>query len=125
MASVIKAPTSRYWIACFRDASGKQFRRSTRETTKSRALAVAAAWQRTAKAKGSAARVQQVHAEFMREHFHEETPTATVAEFFSTWLAARRREIAESSFRRYGIAVASFLAFLGPRAARGMDTGYA
>ena len=122
MASVVKYPSSRYWVACFRGADGRQYRRSTRETLKGRALAVAAAWQRTAKAKGSAQRVQQVHQEFMREHFNEETRTATVADFFSRWLAARRREIAESSFHRYGQAVASFLSFMGPRAGRGVDT---
>jgi integrase len=63
-----------------------------------------------------------VHAEFMRDHFGEEMPAATVADFFNRWLSARRREIAETSFRRYSIAVQSFLSFLGPRAERGIDT---
>jgi integrase len=121
MASVLRYPSSRYWIACFRDANGRQFRRSTRETVKTRALAVATAFERAAKAKGSAQRVRQVLSAFLAEHFDEELPAATVADFFSRWLAARRREIAESSFHRYGIAVASFLSFLGPRASRGID----
>ena len=122
MASVLRSPSSRYWIACFRDANGRQFRRSTRETVKTRALAVAGAFERAAKAKGSAQRVRQVLSGFLAEHFDEELPAATVADFFSRWLAARRREIAETSFHRYGIATASFLSFLGPRAGRGIES---
>jgi hypothetical protein len=38
MATVIKQPGSKYWIAAFRDATGKQRRRSTGEVLKSRAL---------------------------------------------------------------------------------------
>jgi hypothetical protein len=37
MAAILKQPGSRYWIAAFRDAKGKQIRRSTRETVKTRA----------------------------------------------------------------------------------------
>jgi integrase len=66
--------------------------------------------------------VRQVLSGFLAEHFDEELPAATVADLFSRWLAARRREIAETSFHRYGIATASFLSFLGPRAGRGIES---
>jgi hypothetical protein len=122
MASVLRYPSSRYWIACFRDASGRQYRRSTREVVKTRALAVAGVYERAVKAKGNPARVRQQIASLLADHFGEDVPTATVAAFFSRWLAARRREIAESSFHRYGIAVRSFLSFLGARGERGIDS---
>ena len=41
MASVVKQPGSKFWIAAFRDATGKQHRRSTGEVVKTRALAPA------------------------------------------------------------------------------------
>ena len=121
MAYVVKYPTSKYWVAAFRDASGKQHRRSTREVDRKRALAVALAYERVAKGKGSPQRVRQVLSEFMRDHFGQDLPSASVRDFFERWLAARRTETSPATFRRYGDAIRAFLSFLGPRAARGLD----
>jgi hypothetical protein len=121
MAAVVRARKSRYWIAAFRDAGGKQYRRSTRETDKKRALAVAQQYERVAKRQGSPQRVRQVFAEFYREHFGQDIPFVTAADYALQWLAAKRPEISGSSFRRYEEAVAKWLAHLGPAAKRGMD----
>jgi integrase len=121
MAYVVKYPTSKYWVAAFRDASGKQHRRSTREVDRKRALAVALAYERVAKGKGSPQRVRQVLWEFMRDHFGQDLPSASVRDFFDRWLAARRAETSPATFRRYGDAIRAFLSFLGPRAASGLD----
>jgi hypothetical protein len=121
MASVLRYPSSRYWIACFRDANGRQFRRSTRETVKTRALAVAGAFERAAKAKGSAQRVRQVLSGFLAEHFDEELPAATVADLFSRWLAARRRNRG-NEFRQIWHRRRRLPFLLGPRAGRGIES---
>ena len=121
MATVIRQPGSRYWIAAFRDAAGKQYRRSTREVDRKRAQAVAEQYERVAKAKGSAQRVRQVIAEFMREHYGQDLPSASAQNYCARWLAARRAETAPGTHRRYGDTVAKFLAHLGPAANRGLD----
>jgi hypothetical protein len=64
---VIKQPGSKYWIAAFRDATGKQ-RRSTGEMLKSRALEVAKQFERVSKRQGQPAQVRNSFADFYREH---------------------------------------------------------
>ncbi len=60
MATVVRQPSCKYWIAAFRDASGRQHRRTTREIDKKRAQAVAEQFERVAKRKGSPQRVRQI-----------------------------------------------------------------
>jgi hypothetical protein len=60
MATVIKYPTGRYWIAAFRDASGRQHRRTTREVDRKGAQPVAEQYERVAKRQGSPQRVRQI-----------------------------------------------------------------
>ena len=64
MASLVKVPTSKYWIAAFRDASGRQHRRTTREIDRKRAQVVADKYERVAQRKGSPQRVRQILSEF-------------------------------------------------------------
>jgi len=64
MASLVKLPQSKYFIAAFRDSQGRQHRRSTRETDRKRAESVDEVYERVAQGKGTAQRVQQVFAEF-------------------------------------------------------------
>jgi hypothetical protein len=73
LASVVKQ-ASKYWIAAFRDSSGRQHRRTTRETDKKRALEVAKKYERAAKAKGNPQQVRKILSEFLRDHFGEELP---------------------------------------------------
>jgi integrase len=121
MASIVRSPKSRYWIGAFRDASGKQHRRSTRETEKKRALAVAQQYERVAKRQGSPQRIRQVFSEFYREHYGQDIPFTSVADYATQWLAGKLPEISSSTFRRYEEAVAKWLAHLGRAADRGMD----
>ena len=89
MASIVRSHSSRYWIAAFRDASGKQHRRSTREADKKRALAVAQQCERIAKRQGSPQRVRQAFSEFYREHYGQDIPLTSVADYASQLLSAR------------------------------------
>src|ERR1700674_4019983 len=45
MASIWKHPESKFWMCCFTAADGRQLKRSTRETNRQRALAIAQAWE--------------------------------------------------------------------------------
>lgn len=121
MASLVKYPTTRYWIASFYDASGRLRRRSTRETDRSRAFEVAGMLEKVAKRKGSPQRIRQVFSEFYREHYGEDLPATSFRKYASDWLAARKAETSLSTHQCYGDAVNKFLGFLGPAANRGFD----
>jgi integrase len=122
MASVRKYPSSRYWIGIFYDASGRQFRRTTRETTRARAQLVANQFERAAKSRGSVQRVRQTLNEFLREHYADDIESVSVKDFCAGWLSARQTETAPGTHRRYKDTLAKFLAFLGPRASRSLDS---
>ena len=121
MASVYKKrASSRYYIAVFLDSKGQQYRRTTRETDKKRAQALADQFERAAKGKGNMHRVRQTVNEFLREHFSDELPFSTVRDYCEQWLAAHA-DRSPSTQRRYRDAVQKFLAFLGPAADGGLD----
>jgi integrase len=115
MASLIKQ-ASRYWIAAFRDASGRQYRRTTRETNRARAQAVADKYEHAAKAKGNSQRVRKTLNEFLSDHYGEELHFDTVRHFVHQWLAARKAETSIGTLRRYTDVAEKFLSFLGSRA---------
>ena len=91
-------------------------RRTTRETNRARAQAVAEKYEHAAKAKGNPQRVRKILSEFLRDHFGEELPFATTRDFVAPWLAARKAETSPATFRRYEEVTAKFLAFLGAKA---------
>ena len=94
MASVIRYPSGRYWIAAFRDSSGRQHRRTTRETDRKRAQTVADQYERAAKGKGHPQRVRQILSEFLRDHFAggEELPFSSVSDYSKAWLPHEERK---------------------------------
>ena len=112
MASLVKLPQSRYFIAAFRDSQGRQHRRSTRETDRKRAQRVAEVYERVAQGKGTAQRVRQVFAEFYRDQYGEDLPVATVRVYLARWLAARKPELARATYLRYEKTVEKFLRYL-------------
>jgi integrase len=122
MAGIVRQPRTRYWIACFYDSRGKQHRRSTRETDKKRAIAVAQQFERVAKQQGSPARVKQIFSEFFRDHFGESLELSTsVRDYTARWLAARKAETSIATYDRYSGVVRKFLAFLAAAADRSLD----
>jgi hypothetical protein len=116
MATVTRQPGTRYWIAAFRDATGKQHRRSTGETTKTRALEVAKQFERVSKGKGNRNRVRNTFADFYREHFGIDLPFASVRTYSENWLAARKAETSIATHSRYEKTIQRFLESLGEAA---------
>jgi integrase len=118
MASVIRQPQTRFWIATFRDGQGRQHRRSTKETIKTRALEVARQYERVAKARGNRQLVKETFVNFYREHYGEDLSFASVRAYFESWLAGRKAETSWSSYDRYARCVRRFLEFLGEDAGK-------
>jgi hypothetical protein len=116
MASVWQHPHSRYWIACFRDAHGRQRRLSTKETNRRRAIKIAEAYEHTSRALRTKNHVRRVIARLHEELGGESVCTISLRVFATGWLATKRPEVSSSTFDFYTGSVAKFIEFLGPLA---------
>jgi hypothetical protein len=67
MASLARYPNSPFWIACFRDHTGRQCRRSTHERNERRAQRIADLMGQVAKRKLNALRIREAVNEIYRE----------------------------------------------------------
>ena len=121
MASLSKSPESKFWIACFRDSAGKQYRRSTHETNRRRAQAVAEEFESAAQSTRPLSRITESFREFVAKHHGQKLPATTVRGYFEQWLGARQATAAVATIRRYRNAIDRFLAFLGDGADRSLE----
>src|ERR1700746_899072 len=113
MASLVRYPRSKYWFAAFRDASGCQYRQSTREIDKRRAQAVADMLERIAQKKGDRHHMSQVFSQFWREHYPgaEAPGTISVKTYVGRYLAAHCPQVGESTSTRLRKTFEKFIAF--------------
>jgi integrase len=120
MATVLRKPTSKFWFAAYRDASGRQYRRSTFEIDKKRAQKVADQYQLIAMRKGNPQKVRETIAHFLKEHYQEDLPNVTVRQFVNRWLQDRNQETSPATMAIYEKTSERFLSFLGSGAERGI-----
>jgi integrase len=116
MATVTRKPTSKFWFAAFRDATGRQRRKTTGTTDKAKARRIAEQYEAAAKRKGDPQKVRENFAALYKEFFNDELPHATVREFITRWLKDRKRETSPSTYTIYDTTANRFLKFLGPDA---------
>jgi hypothetical protein len=115
MASLVKYPRSKFWFAAFRDATGRQYRQSTRESDKRRAQSVADMLERIAQKKGDRQHMAQVFSQFWREHYPgtEAPGSLSVKTYVERYLAAHSPQVGQSTAIRLRKTFEKFLAFLG------------
>jgi integrase len=125
MASLRRYPNSRFWIACFTDASGRQIQRSTKETDKKRAMAIA---QRFAEAARTARlgflseqQARKVIGDIYAISNRQPFPNETVRAFFARWIESKRSETQPKTYTRYAGIVSGFIQWLGPLADIGLQ----
>jgi integrase len=115
MPSLRKVPRSPFWIACFRDAEGRQYNRSTKKRDKGSAAAVALEFERMAG--GWLAENPTVSAVFdlassLSERMGQPLEVVTVAQEFRAYAAGLESK-SDSTRQRYAQIVREFLGFLG------------
>jgi integrase len=115
MASLVKSSHSRYWIAAFRDATGRQYRQSTREINRHRAQSVADMLERIAQKKGDRQHMGRVFSQFWREHYPgaEAPGTVSVKTYVERYLGAHSAQVDPKTAARLRSTFAKFLASLG------------
>jgi integrase len=121
MGSLWKDPRSKYWIACFTAADGRQLKRSTKETDKHKARIICEAWEQ-AESLGSAGlltsreQLRLVLEQTYQRLSGEQLESVTVSDWLKRWLAAEKGAVAPTTFQKYTQIIQAFLAFLGTRA---------
>jgi integrase len=121
MASIHRRPNSKFWHASWYDANGRQILRSTKQTDRKLALAMAVEFERAERlAKETKAKETQyrkvLNDIMVRSGSMEQIRTTSVRDWFGEWL--RRKEVKRSgeTADRYRGVINTFLSELGARA---------
>jgi integrase len=120
MASVHLRPATPYYHAAFRGPDGRLILRSTKQTDRNSALAVALEYERAAKLamRGELVEAQArevVKGIMARADIGETIQTVSIADYFRQWLTAKEARKSAGTAERYGCVVDGFLASLGKR----------
>ena len=122
MASIWRHPQSKYFMGCFTAADGRQLKRSTRETNKNRALAIAQAWEQAeGMGRDGYLTTEEQFRRVLTQSFERITgkklkAEPTVREWLELWLKTEQGAVAPSTHERYSQIVRDFLVFLDSRA---------
>ncbi|HEU5077804.1 MAG TPA: tyrosine-type recombinase/integrase [Opitutaceae bacterium] len=122
MASLRNFPGSPYFFACFTDATGRRVQRSTKQSKRRTAQAIADAWEKAAKL-GSEKRLSEAQARRILSQIYETVndeplPSSTTSEFLTNWAAKRKLDTSPRTHQAYAQIVRDFLSSLGERASR-------
>jgi integrase len=123
MASVHLRPATPYYHAAFRGPDGRLILRSTKQTDRNSALAVALEYERAAKLAMRGELVEAQAREVLkgimaRADLGETIQTTSTTVHFREWLASKEARKAAKTAERYKSVVDRFLKSLGPRAAK-------
>jgi integrase len=121
MASVGKYDkSSPFFYAAFTDPLGRRLKKSTGQTSKSRALEMARTWEKASdEAKGlrlTEARAREVISELMRSVGDESLRVFSVEQWFDHFVKGKKKSRAEATSKRHEQMMREFMAFLGARA---------
>lgn len=101
MASLRRLPGSQFWIACYTDAAGVQRQRSTKQTERKPAQAVAEAYESAHRRELTENQIRQTLSDICQEVNGSPLCVFTLDEWMAQWLARIKPEIERSSYDRY------------------------
>src|SRR6266436_454866 len=116
MASIWKHPRSPFWTACFRDATGKQRRVSTKTTDRNLAHRIAREFETATRQKRTLHQLEKVLRTFHEELCGETSAARSLRSFCEEWLAEKRPSVSASTFKFYHAVTDKLYAFFGTRA---------
>jgi len=113
MAFVYKNHLSKFWIAAFRDITGKRRNRSTKllgnEKTKRQAEKIAMEYESAATRNRTSLQVRRTIADLHKELTGNELLSVTLAAHVETWIASKRTSVADSTMDFYEGTLKRFL----------------
>lgn len=120
MASLTRKSTSRFFIACFTDADGRQVQRSTKLTDRRKAQVMAEQWEKAARLarekRLGEAQARKVIADIYEELNGAPLASSTAREFLAKWAESRKADTAKGTWTAYAQIAREFTAFLDSRA---------
>jgi len=120
MASVAKRTKSKFWSACFTDRHGRQLKRSTKTTERSKALEIALEFERVEnqarKGHLTTTQIQKVLNDVALKVTGDSIVAPTSEEYLREWLKAVEARNASGTSERYSNTVDLFLQSLGASA---------
>ena len=116
MASLTRKPRSKFWFACFRDANGRQRRKSTKTADRKKALKIAEQFEQVGQRKLPSRTIRETLAELYREIYGEAVPIATIRQYIDGWIKTKKPEVSAATLAFYQKSTTKFLEFLGPSA---------
>jgi integrase len=118
VASLTKRPTSRFWVACFTDSTGRRLKRSTRETDRKAAKHIANSFELAAQKLKTSRQVRKVISDLHTEITGEALNSQTFRSYSKLWLVRKKPLLKPSSYAVYDKSCRKFIAFLGVEADR-------
>ena len=119
MSFVFKNPNTKYWLAGFRDSTGKRRNRSTKlvasEKNKRQAERIAEEFEAAANRKRSALQVRRVIFDLHRELTSEDFPSVSVAAHVTKWIESKATSVSGHTRVFYEGATKKFQDYLGER----------
>ncbi len=112
MASLWKRQNSKFWTACFTDASGRQLKKSTKTTDRKQARKIAEEYEEAASRRRTARKVREVIASLHKEITHEDLPVISVRDFIQSWFEHKKHETSPATIAFYKSTAGKFLAYL-------------
>jgi integrase len=121
MASIGKYDkNSPFWYAAFTDPLGRRLKKSTEQTSKSKAWKVARTWEKAseeaAQLRLTEVRAREVISELMRSVGGESLRVFTVEQWFEHFVKGKKKSRAVGTGKRHAQTMREFMEFLGPRA---------
>ena len=120
MASIFRKPGSPFFFAAFRDARGQRCQHTTKTNERSKALAMALAWERAGQDGKKGVLTEAASRKVLSQLFEQTsgTPLAffTVEGWINEWLANRAGTASKGTLIRYAGTCRDFLAGIGDRA---------
>src|SRR6516162_2534905 len=116
MASIWKHPNSRYWTACFRDASGRPRRVTTKTTDRMMALRMANEFEKASRAKRTLSQLEKVLRTFHEELGGEGFEKRSLRAFCQEWLEEKLPSVSDATKKFYRKTVEKLLEHFGERA---------
>jgi integrase len=114
MASVVKR--GKNYTAVFQDLNGIQRWKALGIQDQKKAQVAADLLESTVQKKKSAQALRKAFSDLYREFYGESMPTTTLEAYAREWLAQKRPEAADSTYRAYEQVILLFKGFLGERA---------
>ena len=116
MATLTKRPDSKYWIACFTAADGRQLKKSTKMTDKSGAMRMALEYEAAGRGDMTVRQARTVLSGLMDKK--KEMVQITVRQWVTTWVARREAEVSLATYRFYESTGKKWIKWLGVAADR-------